>query len=172
MTKDKTSIQISPKTIIWVGVILVGLIATMFVMDSIHEKRKYQRFLELNEKTTHSPHMDKLNTLAKNLGKNDTLLINRIKEQLHLLILDIAEISTCEVIIPCNEGFIKINKYKSEIDIVGSLPSEEDQVITLLSSENKDRIKKEIFDITESDYKVWTMIKLENGYLIATRFRD
>jgi len=155
----------------WVLVVLFGLIAGMFLLNEIDKTRKYNQFLELNEKTQNSIILDKLSNLTVGLGLNDTISIGKIKELLNLLSEDVTEINTCKILIPLNEGIMKINRYNSKVEIVTSLPSKEEQLIQLLKDIEQHEVEEQIFRITKADYYLWTMVKLENGFLITTRYR-
>ena len=143
----------------------------IYVLNKIDDKRKYEQFLELNEKTKASFHLQILDSLTYQFDMNDSIRKDNIREQLNLLPRDVTEINTCELIIPGDDKIHVIKSYRRNDKTVNYLPKKQEQLIQLLNKPKQGEIEKQIFNITGEDQHIWTMVKLKNAYLVSRQYR-
>ncbi len=172
MDNKDSGIQISTKSIVVLLIVIIGLIASIFLLNKIDNSRKYQQFLDLNEKTKASFHIQIIDTLTYQFDMNDSIRKDEIREQLNLLPRDVPEINTCELIIQGNNKIHIIESYSRNDRSVNYLPKKQEELIQLLDKPKQGGIEKQIFDITGEDRGVWTMVKLGNAYLVSRQYRN
>jgi hypothetical protein len=171
MDNKDSVIQVSTKSIIVILVVIISLIASIFLLNKIDESRKYKQFLELNRITKESAHLQILDSLAFQFDMNDSIRKDEIREQLNLLPRDVEKINTCKLIILRDKKIHIIKSYSKNDRSVKYLPKKEDQLIHLLDNPGKGEIAEQIFGITGDEKYLWTMVKLENAYLVSKQYR-
>ncbi len=167
MTDTSDNIKISSRFILYTISIIIGIVIFLFVFENINNKRKKEKFYELIEVTSKSYHISNLISYTKKFNETDSLKIKIIKEELINLNKEIKILYSCKLIIPNGEFYQIINGYKNSKLLARSrLTKKEKKAIDLINN----NLIEEIYNLNKNDQPIWSIIKIENNYLIIRRY--
>jgi len=167
MNSDSSSITISSKFILYLVIILVGIIISLFMFNNINEKRKKEKFYELIETTKKSYHINNLIELTKNFDSLDSLNVSKIKQELTELDDEIDILYSYKLIIPIKNEYYTLRSYRdSKLKLKKKLLDKEKKSIEFLNN----NLIENIFDLSRNDQPIWSTIKIGDNYLIIKRY--
>lgn len=173
---DEKSISISPKLLVWVGVVVVFLLALILLLNRYDQQRKYRQFTGLQSLIVNSKYPERFGKIAANFSPLDTIGINLIKEELGLLTRDYKEIDYSEMIVRGDGLFYRISSWQNYnkgvlMDTDRYLMKDEENCIRYLD-ENKEVDLKQLFKLSNESSQIQLMLKLnDNCYLLLKQYR-
>jgi len=167
MIDTSDNIRISPRFILFVISIIIGIIIVLFAFENLNNKRKKDKFYELIEATSNSHQVSNLINYTKNFNEVDSLKINLIKKELISLRKDIKILHSCKLIIPNGEYYQVISGINNSKLLARSrLTNKERKAIDLINN----NLIEEIYNLNKNDQPIWSIIKIGDNYLKISRY--
>ena len=170
------TVNISTKTFVWILAVILTIIVLIIGFNQLDKKRKFNQFVSLNNKLTPSnKYIERFDLLLIYFDSADSVVIKKLSENLALMEKDEPDIDDAELFILDSYGIYKISsmddfdngQYIKELNY---LPSDVEKVKKYMDN-NEQVIPGKLYELTESEHYISTIIKLRNGYLRVSKNR-